>query len=702
MPPHWLEDLARRAQLENADTLHIDASMAGADAWLAVAAHCGISVDELAQEAADRLHLPLARLDRRDPHVVRLVPEKFARRFHVVPLRETNRQIVVATDDPLNDEIERGLAFAAGRMPLFEIAPPAAIEAELARMFAPIASVETQVAAPADEPGEATATPAGGAQDAETLRLVTLVATNQPAPPGGEEPVLVLARRVLTQAVHAGASEIHFEFVHGGGTVRQRVDGIMHVQIRLPLGPFGRVLTCIKSMAGLPAGARGRSRNGRIALEVDGNAVELLLAIVPFHDAEKCVVRLPDQGAHRALGCQDLAERDLRVVRAMIDPGHGIVLVAGPVGSGRTTTLYALMARLQADQRRIHTIEDPIEVRLEAVEQIQVDPAQGVTFAEAFSRALRADPDVIMVGDLHEPASARLAVQAGMTGHLVIAGMLADDAAMAIGRLGDMGVERPAVAAAVRGAIAQRLMRRVCTACAEKVATPNAAEQRLVRLYGVTPVVRAHGCPECGETGYRGRVAIHEVLTLTPALRELVARGASAVELRTAAVEAGMRALRAAALQRVLEGVTTLQEVERVVSGEPKSEAPAPGVPRVLLVDDEPVCRMAARRQLEANGFEVAECATGEEALVRLRVDDHIALVVLDLGLPGLQGDDVLRELRLSPATAGLPVVVLTGSPDPDLEERIIEQGADDYLHKPLEPRRFITRIRAALRRAAA
>jgi type IV pilus assembly protein PilB len=514
--------------------------------------------------------------------------------------------------------------------------------------------------------------------------------------------VLVLARRVLAQAVRDGASEIHFELVHGGGTVRQRVDGIMHVQVRLPLGPFGRLLACVKAMAGLAAGPHPRARNGRIALEVDGNAVELLLAFMPFHDAEKCVVRLPSQGAHRMLGREELSERDLRAVRAMIEPGQGIVLVAGPLGSGRTTTLYAFMAGLQAEHRRIHTIEDPIEVRLEGIEQVQVDPGQGMTFAEAISRALRADPDVIMVGDLHEPASAKLAVQAGMTGHLVIAGMLSDDAAMAIGRLGEMGVERPAVAAAVRGAIAQRLMRRVCTACAEKVATPNEAEQRLVRLYGVTPVVRAQGCPECGQTGYRGRVAIHEVLALTPALRELVACGASTAELRAAAVEAGMRALRAAALQRVLEGITTLQEVERVVSGEPKSNAPAPGMPRVLVVDDEPVCRMAARRQLEANGFEVAECATGEEALVRLRVDDHIALVVLDLGLPGLQGDDVLRELRLSPATASLPVVVLTGSPDPDLEERIIEQGADDYLHKPLEPRRFITRIRAALRRAAA
>jgi type IV pilus assembly protein PilB len=696
---HWLKDVACRAGLRDAESLLIERGTPNADAWQFVAKHCGVSLDELVQEVADQLHLPVARLDRRDAHVNKLVPEKTARRFHVVPLRESDRQIVIATDDPLNDELESGIAFVSGRSPLFEVASPPAIDAELERGFAVSAGASKAPAAPARTP-----LAAGPGMSEVAVHLVTRSSTDGSREEGDDAPVIKLANLILRNAVHERASDIHLEPAQGTGTVRFRVDGVMHVHMNMPLLALSRIVARIKVTSGLDIADRLRPQDGRSTIEVDGQTVDMRVSTVPTRDAEKCVIRLLRGGTNDTLDNLRLTERDLRTLRSLIAHRNGVVVVTGPTGSGKTTTLYSMIRELNNGETNISTVEDPIEYELPGITQMQVETKRDFTFATALRAILRQDPDVILVGEVRDGETAAIAVQASMTGHLVLTTLHTNDASSAIARLADIGVERPAIAATLRGVVAQRLVRGVCTHCAEKVETPTEDEQRLTRQFGVGPVLRARGCARCGQTGYHGRLAILEILVLSPSLQEAISRGASATEIQKVAMAAGMRTLRASALQRVVDGETTLQEVERVV-GE-TSEDGDKGVreesQRVLVVEDDAVCRKVARQQLVSNGFDAAECSSGEEALARLQIDDRIGLVVLDLGLPGMQGDEVLAKLRQSPATANLPVIVLTGSPDPDLEVHLMEEGADDYIRKPLEPRRFITRVRAALRRAAA
>ncbi|MFN8586903.1 MAG: type II/IV secretion system protein [Candidatus Eisenbacteria bacterium] len=702
---HWLTDLAQRAGLQGADTVQVAPGTSLAQAWQDVARHCALSPDQLAQEVADQMRLPLARLGQRDPHVLKLLPEKLARRFHVLPLRESDRQIVVACCDPLNDEIERGIAFASGRMPIFEIASHEAIANALDRAYA----------APASAPAAPAAATAAGPGSEDTIRLMQNSTSDAAITDGDAAPVVKLTNIILRNAAHERASDIHFEPAAGTSTVRFRVDGVMRVHMRMPTLALQRVVARIKVMGSMDIADRLRPQDGRASFEVDGQTVDLRISTVPTREGEKCVIRLLRGASSDTLTSLQLSERDLRLVRGLVGNRNGVVVVTGPTGSGKTTTLYAIIRELNNGETNISTVEDPIEYELPGITQMQVETKRDFTFATALRAILRQDPDVILVGEIRDAETATIAVQASMTGHLVLTTLHTNDASSAVARLVDIGVERPAISATLRGVIAQRLVRRVCPHCSEKVAELNDEEQRLATAYGVTPTVRARGCVRCGNSGYMGRVAILEILTLTPQLQQLVASGVPAVELHAAAAQAGMRTLRMSALARVAEGVTTLQEVERVVgelpaepglaahpSPAPVAAEPVAKGPRVLVVDDDSVIRKVAKRLLAEGGYDVIEAASGEDALEILATDASLALVVLDLGLPGIQGEDVLRQMRTSPSTASLPVIVLTGSIDPDVEVRLMEEGADDYIRKPIEAKRFVTRVKAALRRAAA
>ena len=710
---HWLVDLVQRANLQGAEALRVAPSTSLAQAWEDVARGCGLSPDQLAQEIADAMRLPLARLGQRDPHVQKLVPEKLARRFQVLPLRESDRQIVIACADPLNDEIERGIAFASGRMPIFEIASPSAIATAIDRAY----SAGGAAAAEPAPNGGAAAVASAVSDDA--IKLMQHSTSDAAVDDGDAAPVVKLTNIILRNAAHDRASDIHFEPAAGTSTVRFRVDGVMRVHMRMPTLALQRVVSRIKVMGAMDIADRLRPQDGRASFEVDSQTVDLRISTVPTREGEKCVIRLLRGASDDTLASLQLSERDLRLVRGLIGNRNGVVVVTGPTGSGKTTTLYSIIRELNNGETNISTVEDPIEYELPGITQMQVETKRDFTFATALRAILRQDPDVILVGEIRDAETATIAVQASMTGHLVLTTLHTNDASSAVARLVDIGVERPAIAATLRGVLAQRLVRRVCPHCSERVTELNEEEAKLAKNYGVAPIVRARGCQRCGNSGYMGRLAILEILTLTPQLQQLVASGATAVDLNAAAVQAGMRSLRMSALSRVTEGLTTLQEVERVVGelpadagmpalaglapAAPAAAAPeAPKGPRVLVVDDDSVIRKVAKRLLVEGGYDVIEATSGEDALALLATDETLALVVLDLGLPGIQGEDVLRQMRASASTATLPVIVLTGSIDPDLEVRLMEEGADDYIRKPIEAKRFVTRVKAALRRAAA
>jgi type II secretory ATPase GspE/PulE/Tfp pilus assembly ATPase PilB-like protein/ActR/RegA family two-component response regulator len=690
---HWLEDVAVQAGLLGEAVGVADAGGTLLDAWRSVAAGCGKSEEDLARAVAARYRLAAADMSTATAAAQLLVPEKVVRRYGVFPLRVTDRQITVAVSDPTNLELEHALGFASGRTPVFEIAPPAAIEKAIEGAYSPDRAVERLI----ERVGS------------EALDQVRIVEDTAPETVTSKEveagPVVKLTNLILHEAVRARASDIHLEPGREGGTVRFRVDGVLRTMMQISTPVLNRVVSRIKIMGKLDIADRLRPQDGRARLQVEGNTLDLRISTVPTRDAEKAVIRLLDPRNARRLEELKVPPPDLLRFRRLLTYREGIVVVTGPTGSGKTTLLYAALRELATGEINIMTVEDPVEYELPGLTQIQVAPRRDLTFASALRSILRQDPDVVFVGEIRDQETAEVAVQASLTGHLVLATLHANDAVGAVERFVDLGIDRSKIATTLRGSVAQRLARRVCAACAVPITgalTPE--ESRLAARYGAKPLVRAVGCATCGKSGYLGRLPLLEVLVSNSNFEEQVVAGASSSQLLKAASAGGFRTLREGAVERVRAGETTLEEIDRVVGavrdgGDSEKAAETQG-PHILLVDDDTVTRGVARTLLQKNGFRVSEAADGAGGLEQLEAEGGFALMVLDLDMPLLGGREVLARVRKTVATAGLPVLVLTGSGSEDLEAQLMEEGADDYIRKPLDPARFVARVKAALRRA--
>jgi type II secretory ATPase GspE/PulE/Tfp pilus assembly ATPase PilB-like protein len=684
----FLVTAARRAKLPGADSLMVLPGTSTPESWTEVARATGTTPESLATHVAQSLKLGVADLSAIEPKALRLLPEKLARRYHVIPLRETDRHITVATSNPDDLAVEQAVSFAAGRSVIFEIASPAAIAEALDATYAKPEDVSTMLDRVV------------GTMDSELADAVKIVDSLQPEEIAEREaelePVVKLTSLILRDGIVNGASDVHIEpGQKGTGVVRFRVDGVMRQHLQLPMSALNRVVSRIKVLAKLDIADRMRPQDGRARIQIESKTFDLRVSTVPTRESEKAVIRVLRSDTARKLEDMGMAESELTRIKQLLSHKEGIVVVTGPTGSGKTTTLYAALKEIANGEVNVITVEDPVEYELAGITQIQVETKRGVTFASALRAVLRQDPDVIFVGEIRDSETAQIAVQAAMTGHLVLATLHTNDAASAVSRLSDLGLDRPSISATLRGALAQRLLRRLCTQCAAPVgeALPE-SEASLSARSGVKPTKRAVGCPSCGGTGYRGRVPVLEVFTTTPALATSIARGATVLELQEAAIAGGMRLLRQTALEKVGLGITTLSEVDRVVGiGEGSA------VQRVLVVDDDPVQRKLAKAMLEQSGFQVTEADDGDKAQALFDAgSEPYQLVITDLCMPKMNGDMLLTHIRQH---HGPPVIVLTGSEDGESEARIIELGADDYVRKPFDPPRFVARVKAALRRAA-
>jgi type IV pilus assembly protein PilB len=688
---HWLVDVAVRAGLLGPDSPVVEAAAALPEAWTAVARACGVPEDQLAARVAAHYRLAVAKPETSEPPAVALVPEKAARRYLAFPLRASDRELVVAVADPTDLDAEQALAFVSGRAIVCEVAAPATIQEAIDRRYAPDRLLERMI-------------DRVGAKLVDDVRVIEDATPETVSPDQVESaPVVKLANLILHDGVSERASDIHLEPGRDGGIVRFRVDGVLRPFMRLPLPALNRVVSRIKIMGKLDIADRLRPQDGRARVEVAHRTFDLRISTVPTRDAEKAVIRILDPKSTRRLEDLGVPAPELARFRRLLGYRDGIVVVTGPTGSGKTTLLYAALAELATGEINIMTVEDPVEYELPGLTQIQVEPKRGVTFASALRSILRQDPDVVFVGEIRDLETAEVAIQASLTGHLVLATLHANDAVGAVARFTDIGVDRAKVATTLRGAVAQRLARRVCAQCGQRIEGSLSPEEApLAARYGARPVMRAVGCSHCGRTGYHGRVPLLEVLLTSPSVERLVTDGAPATQVQKAAVAGGMRPLRDVAVERVNRGETTLQEVERMLGemGETETDAPVAAAPHILLVDDDPVGRALAKSVLEKNGFRISEVGDGATALERLEASPDFALMVLDLEMPQMTGREVLARVRGTVHTAGLPVLVLTGTVSDEAEAQLMEEGADDYIRKPLEPARFIARVRAALRRA--
>ncbi len=453
-----------------------------------------------------------------------------------MPLTVNNGTLVVATANPLDWDAERAVAFATGHRVQWALATEEELTLQLDRAYSDTPSRRDPVAPPVQVqhlPFGADKGDAGNASDtgASVVRLVD---------------------QLLAEAISAGASDLHLEPEEQGIAVRHRVDGVIrHVRL-LSRAVGASLVSRVKILSGLDIADRMRPQDGRARVAVFGSVVDLRVSTLPVSHGEKIVVRVLDGTAGlRTLESIGFAEGDLRRIRTLLEQREGLLLVTGPTGSGKTTTLYAALREIQARGVNVVTVEDPIEYRLPGIVQVQVHERAGLTFGAALRSIVRQDPDVILVGEIRDRETAEIAIQASLTGHLVLSTLHTNDAVSAVTRLVDLGVAGYQIATAVKGVIAQRLVRRICPECA------------------------GLGCDACDGAGYRGRRAIAEILLSSPEFERRVAAGASTDSLAEAARASGCASLWESGLALVQRGETTLDELRRVAA-EPQGTSPIP------------------------------------------------------------------------------------------------------------------------------
>jgi len=478
------------------------------------------------------------------------VPADKARHYAVVPLASGPEEVTLAAVNPFDATAVEDLSFALGKPVRLVVADPAAVLSLLHQHYGEdLDEVDDALAALNAQARDAT----GDLTEIDIEHLAE------------QAPIVRYVNLVLARAIRDRASDIHFEPFEAEFKIRCRVDGVLHELPPPPRVLAVPVISRLKVLANLNIAERRVPQDGRIKLTLAGRPVDLRVSTLPTQFGESVVLRVLDQSAVRLeLTHLGLPGAMLQQVRHVIARPNGIFIVTGPTGSGKTTTLYSCLRVLNHTDAKLLTVEDPVEYEIEGVMQVPVNPAAGLTFGSALRSFLRQDPDIVMVGEIRDLETAQIAMQASLTGHLVLTTLHTNDAPGAVMRLVDMGVEPFLIASTVEGVLAQRLVRRVCPDCREA----HEPEPALLREMGLDaaalggrPFHRGRGCAACHHTGYRGRLGIFEMLRLDEALRELVVRGASAVDLRAHALRQGMTPLRESGLLAVLSGETTADEV---------------------------------------------------------------------------------------------------------------------------------------------
>ena len=482
---------------------------------------------------------------------------RFIKESRALPVRESENQLVLAMADPLDDYVLNAYQLVTQREVMRCLAVPSELDAAFERLYGSGKTSMDQIV------GEAqTRDDESGSEDLQQLKELA-----------SEAPIIRLVSLIISHALEARASDIHIEPFENRLIVRYRVDGVMHEVESPPRRFSAAVISRIKIMASLDIAERRLPQDGRIKLRIQGKEIDLRVSTVPIMHGESVVMRILDKSGtaldFATLGFEPAVLK--RFEQVLMQP-HGIVLVTGPTGSGKTTTLYTALDKLNNPDIKILTVEDPVEYQMEGINQIQVKPQIGLTFANALRSIVRQDPDVIMIGEIRDLETAQIAVQSALTGHMVLSTLHTNDAASTINRLLDMGMDDYLLTSTVNGILAQRLVRTLCPHCREThPALPEVVEEmQLQRYTAVNPVMlyRAVGCAECGNTGYSGRVSIVELLVMSDTVRSMVMRHVTSGEVRHQAIAEGMQTMYESGLSKAVAGITTIEEVLRVTREE--------------------------------------------------------------------------------------------------------------------------------------
>ncbi len=663
-----------------------------------------------------------------DPKAVEQVPEEVCQRFLVFPFELKDDYISVAFSNPFDLDAEREIAYLSSKFVKTYFAFNEDIREKIAEYYSPDKLIDKLVDRANVDKAVKIADEGKDKKESSVVKLVALI---------------------IGDAIDQEASDIHIEPKEKVVVVRYRIDGILRTILEIPKSIHNSLVSRIKILSNLDIAETRKPQDGKATVFHEGAEIDLRISVLPTTFGEKVVIRILDSRKAKVsfeeLGLQG---KNLELIEQVFSKTQGIILVTGPTGSGKTTTLYAALNRIRNNTNNILTIEDPIEYVLEGVNQVQVNEKAGVTFASALRSFLRQDPDVILVGEIRDRETAEIAIQASLTGHLVLSTLHTNDALGAITRLQDMGIGAYKIASSLEAVIAQRLVRKLCKEC-KKISPPSEEEKKLIpfiRQMGYEPkFYHAEGCQSCGYTGYKGRIGVYEILIIDDEIKELISSGAPANVIKKMARKKGFRTLYEDALEHIAKGITDLKEVMRVISkasslqveqkGETaqspakpttpvEKEAATPGevsetnsepgqmpsageteedhesprkVPRILLVEDNEGMRKLARTLIsKKTNWELYEAADGAQALElvnKVRPD----LIVLDIMMPNMNGYEFLEKIRQNLATATIPVLILTALDSYENEVKGFSLGADDYLTKPYNINVLLARMKRLL-----
>jgi type IV pilus assembly protein PilB len=512
-----------------------------------------IDSEQLSRATAERYGLDYVDLAifKVDMAAANLISVRAARRHHAVPIAFMDGgKLLLAMSDPANVLAVDDVQMATGQSCHVAVAPAEDLDALISKLSTLQSTVTQAIDEETDEAEE------GGAE------ITDLRASAE------EGPVVKLVNSILGQAVTEGASDIHFEPNQGEMRIRFRVDGVLQEMARVPKRMVNGVISRVKIMSDLDIAEKRIPQDGRVAVNVEDRRIDLRITTLPTQKGEGAAIRILDEAsALRTLDDLGMAGEERRRFENSVRQPHGAVLVTGPTGAGKSTTLYAALQELNDASKNIVTIEDPVEYQLEGVNQIGVHRKAGLTFATGLRSVLRADPDVIMVGEIRDSETARISIEAALTGHMVLTTLHTNDAPGAITRLQEMGIESFLTSSAVECVVAQRLARVLCTHCKKRVVIPQASlTESGFRVGTDLEAYEPLGCPRCHGSGYRGRMGIYSVMVLSERIKEMIVSMSPEPEIAGVAIQEGMLTLRQSGLEKVRAGLTSVEEVARVAS----------------------------------------------------------------------------------------------------------------------------------------
>ncbi len=674
--------------------------------------------------------------------VAALLPSDFCRKRLIVPLSLQGKTLRIALTDPMDYSTTQDVEFRTTKRVTAVVASHAQIQSLLR---------QTYPHDPQLDPNALTATEPEGEVETVVDSEIEVVDPSKLAKDTQMPPVVRLVNLILSGAAKSGASDIHMEPKENFLQVRYRVDGLLREVLKVPKKQMDAAISRMKIISGMDIADRRRPQDGRSRLKYEGKRIDLRVSSLPTQFGEKIVIRLLDsKRAQVTMEQLGLTEENQHAFQLMLSRPQGMILVTGPTGSGKSSTLYTALNWVKSPTKNIITVEDPIEYQLDGINQVQINTKAGVTFAAGLRSILRQDPNIILVGEIRDQETAGIALEAAQTGHLLLSTLHTNDAPGTISRLLDLGVEPFLIASAVIGILAQRLVRSPCPSC--RVRRPPSAEAiekagGPSRLPADADWMAGRGCEECRQSGSKGRLAIHELLIVNDEVRELISRRASEHAIRKAARNAGMRTLLEDGILKAAQGFTTLEDVVRVVAADDSSahkekatqpessrssvsnspdalarqadsendlqlentsapeitDAAAPGGSQgkdlVLVVEDSSTIASVVKYFLELEGFKVLVAKDGNLGLAAAK-RELPRVIVTDYNMPGMDGMSMVKALRANPSTSAIAVLMLTSEAGVEKEALALEAGVDDYILKPVEPRRLAARVKSVLARS--